>query len=555
MEGPTEPGSQTAFRYKPATFGNRWAKPSEGEVNLFIGYDWANNIIPIKAIDEQKRIITLSHSTTRFTNPPSPLPYNFPTPFNPNQRFRMENLLEELDQPGEWCWDSSEGKLYFWPPNDTKTQSEPRTNTDKTRIKTNSILGSSVFIRGPDLESGYVVAPWLDSLVVLRQTANVTFSGLTFAETNGGDNFHHEGTEGVGAMFPMPGWKYCGDAVLLDGAQDCSIENNRFVNIGGNAIYLKGPAARNRIVGNDIGNIGACGICLAGAEAKEAYPVFNEVTDNSIHHTGNLNMYSAAIFLGLSEGNVIGHNAIRHVPHHAINLGNTGRSHNIVEYNDIRDTCLETSDTGAINCWMEHDTRNEPRQGHIIRYNLVIDSRERGIYLDNYTSNCFVFGNIIVRAPLYGLIVHGGKNNVMENNIVVGSEQAIAYYDGIDQLMPRMAYFSSGNRFCGNIVYQGKEVFFLSHKRPQRVLAQSDYNLLFEVGDAFTYLETRRREGFEMHSRIADPLFVDPARDDYRLKTGSPAFRLGFQPIDSRLIGPRLQDTRRHEDTETRRSK
>jgi hypothetical protein len=129
----------------------------------------------------------------------------------------------------------------------------------------------------------------------------------------------------------------------------------------------------------------------------------------------------------------------------------------------------------------------------------------------------------------------------MENNIIVGSEQAIAYYDGIDELMPRMAYFSSGNRFCRNIVYKGKEVMLLSHKRPQRVLAQSDYNLMFNVGDASLYLESRRREGYEMHSRIADPLFVDPAKDDYRLKPGSPALGLGFQPIDIIKIGPRVR--------------
>jgi parallel beta-helix repeat protein len=514
MEGPAEPGSQTAFRYKQGTLVRRWAKPAEAEVNVFIGFDWANNIIPIKAIDEQRRLIALSRSTTRFTNPPSPLPYNFPTPFNPNQRFRVENVLEELDQPGEWCWDSEDGKLYFWPPDGAVEKSE-------------------------------VVAPRLDTLLVLRGAAHVTVSGLTLAETNGGDNFHPEGVEGVGAMFPMPGWKYCGDAVLLDGAQDCRIEHNRFVNIGGNAIYLKGPSARNRISGNEISGVGACGVCLAGAEAKEAYPVFNEIVDNRIDQTGTMNMYSAAIFLGMSEGNVVGHNSIRRVPHHAINLGNTGRSRNIVEYNEIRDTCLETSDTGAINCWMEHDARNEPRQGHIIRYNLVVDSRERGIYLDNYTSNCSVYGNIVVRAPLMGLIVHGGKNNVIENNVLVGCGQAVAYYDGIDELMPRMARFSSGNRFCRNIVSSARELVYVAHKRPERVLAQSDHNLLFDVGDASTYLETRRREGYEVHSRIADPKFVDPAKDDYRLKPESPAIELGFQPIDIGQIGPRAGASRK----------
>ena len=38
---------------------------------------------------------------------------------------------------------------------------------------------------------------------------------------------------------------------------------------------------------------------------------------------------------------------------------------------------------------------------------------------------------------------------------------------------------------------------------------------------------------------LADPLFVDPANADYRLKPDSPAFQLGFQAIDFDRIGPR----------------
>jgi hypothetical protein len=303
-------------------------------------------------------------------------------------------------------------------------------------------------------------------------------------------------------------------------------------------VYLKGGCTRNRVQANEIREIGACGVCLTGVEANEAYPAFNEVLDNRIHRIGTMNMYSAGVFLGLSEGNVVGHNAISQVPHHAINLGNTGRSRNIVEYNDIRDTCLEISDTGAINCWMEHDARNEPRQGHIIRYNRIRDSRERGIYLDNYTSNCFVYGNIIVRSPLMSLTVHGGRNNVIENNVIVGSDQALALYDGIDGLMPKMTNFFSGNRFCRNIVCNAAEAVHMALKRPERAMSQSDHNLWFNVGDAAAYLEASRREGRELHSKVADPLFVDPAKDDYRLRPESPAFGLGFQAIETSEIGP-----------------
>ncbi len=45
-------------------------------------------------------------------------------------------------------------------------------------------------------------------------------------------------------------------------------------------------------------------------------------------------------------------------------------------------------------------------------------------------------------------------------------------------------------------------------------------------------------QGMDRHSVIADPLFVDPDNDDYRLRPDSPALKLGFKPIPIDKIGP-----------------
>jgi hypothetical protein len=43
--------------------------------------------------------------------------------------------------------------------------------------------------------------------------------------------------------------------------------------------------------------------------------------------------------------------------------------------------------------------------------------------------------------------------------------------------------------------------------------------------------------GFDQHSIIADPRFVDPANHNYHLQPDSPALALGFKDIDTSNIG------------------
>ena len=72
--------------------------------------------------------------------------------------------------------------------------------------------------------------------------------------------------------------------------------------------------------------------------------------------------------------------------------------------------------------------------------------------------------------------------------------------------------------------------------------ADTDYNLYYCAGRPELSRETlakQQRDGVDVHSLAVDPLFVDPANGDFRLKPGSPAVRLGFIPIDLSKIGLR----------------
>ena len=572
IEGPAEERSQNSFVYRPGTFQRRWAKPTEAEVVIFPGAGWNDTTASIKTMDDSRRIITLARDIRNQDRPP----WFSPFPLLPGGRFRVENLLEELDQPGEWCLDSEDGIVYFWPPS------------------------------GSIKSADEIVVPALDTLMDIRGASWLVISGFTFTETGDGEDMHRDGLDGYGAQFLTVGYKYCGEALHLRDAQHCVIEKNHFYAVGGNAIYLERYNTRNVIRQNEISHAGANGVCLLGnyvpvnaasassVNGKQRLPIFNEVVDNYIHHSGVLNKYVAGVFLGVSDGNLIAHNRIEYLPHHAINLGLNGFGRNILEYNEIHHVCLELCDTGAINSWMDNET-SDIKVGHVIRFNLIADvpgcmtdqegriltpdGNAHGIYLDNNSSNNFVYGNVIVRPSATGIIIHGGENNFMENNIIVdagttgagGGTRQIAYW-------PASApSFLTGNRFCRNIVYHSKWntplVLFDFQLDPpwigkgdnatvlqNQIVGQSSGNVFFRT-DAGEYIIGRlvvepkpgtrelslaewRKLGYDSDSQIADPLFVDPMHDDYRLKPDSPAFRLGFIRIDMAKIGMRHQRAR-----------
>lgn len=537
-----EEGSLVAFKYKPGTFKRHWEKPTEAEVRLVFRYG-VTNIIPIKAVDEENHVITMVHSVKDF----DVYPWFVSKPIRGPWRFYVENVLEELEQPGEWCLDAEEGIIYFWPPE--------------------------------SIEAADVVAPVLDCLIDLRHASWITISGFTFTETTSGENMHRPGHEGYGGMFPRPNRRYCGEALHMRGAEHCTIADNHFCAVGGNAIYIEDYNAWNFIQHNEISHAGACGICLIGSRYRQPHPhhpIYNQVLDNHVHHGGVFDKYTAGVFLGLSDGNVIGHNCIEYLPHHAINLGSSGYGRNIVEYNEIRHTCLESHDNGAINCWMEdphgYTEPDAQRSGHLIRYNRISDTRgclidsqgnfapgghAFGIYLDNYTSNCLVHGSLIVRSGGDGgIYVNSGKNNIIENNIVVGCVRQFSA-NSMVWMYPQMGDFLTGNRCCRNIFFCGRadaHLYVLGYWT-DRVLGECDYNLFFNTaGGDFTIsiaqemiaqdetiipLADWQKWGYDRHSLIADPMFVDPEHDDYCLRPESPAFKLGFQPIDTAGIGPR----------------
>ena len=71
-----------------------------------------------------------------------------------------------------------------------------------------------------------------------------------------------------------------------------------------------------------------------------------------------------------------------------------------------------------------------------------------------------------------------------------------------------------------------------------------------EISLAGATLQEWRGRGHDLHSAIADPLFVAADRHDFRLLRNSPALKCGFKPIDLSEVGVRGKFRKQVHDTD-----
>lgn len=489
----TAQGSPTELHYMPGDFKPAWVQAPEAEIHVFQSSSCRafKEIVSLVKVDEAGRTVIIGGRECV-------------TPIQPGDRYFVENVLEELDSPGEWCLDRPSGRLFHWP-------------------------------RPEASEKAEVIAPVLGRIVQLQGDAaakapvsHLRFCGLTFEAT---DYSHDDGCVGYGMGND--------GVVYLKDAAECMVENCTFRNIGKYAVCLAGGRA-HAICGNDISAAAEGGVLLLRSAG-------NTVSDNHIHHCGLVYKHIGGVVLE-GEGtndNLVAHNAIHDISRYGISLKNAG-SRNRIQYNRVLNTSLETCDTGGIEVTQGD---KELRSGSAIRNNIVGDSigysadgpksvfMSWGIYLDSFAGGYTVSHNIAYRSSHGGVMLQGGKDNRVENNIFVDGAYSQVYVNNF-------ANNSTGQVFQRNIVcYRNPAAVLLSGGRLAEDVIHIDHNLYYQAGGkepvirgCASLVEWRER-GFDRYSVIADPRFVDPVHDNFTLRPDSPAFALGFEPIDTSKVG------------------
>ena len=453
--------------------------------------------------------------------------------------YRLENLREIATEPGEWALDYASRRVFY----------RPRGKEDVERVK--------------------ISAPHLDRLVEIDGAEDVVFRGVAFA----------------GARYELPqgerndiqaSWKVDA-AVYMVRARRCRFEGCRFENLGGYALDIRDGTRDCLVSRSAMLHLGAGGVRLnadvgawrAGLEKDvlHATSVFdprlrvagNEISDCEIGDYGLDFPSACGVLLMNAEHTRIVHNHIHDGYYTGVSCGWVwGHMPSVSFANDISHNHIHDIGKGLLSDMGGIYTLGVST-GTRMCNNLIhgIDARHYGgwgLYNDEGSSNILVENNVVFDTKFAGYHMHYGRECIVRNNVFGGGR--------IDQVARtrRMAHISF--YFYNNIVYwtEGKLhtgnwddpdefdfAYHPDHSRKLRKTIECDWNLYFNprmkrkdarFGPGLTWEEWRAR-GEDEHSLWADPKFADPAAHDFAPLPGSPAFKLGFRPIDLSSVGPR----------------
>jgi hypothetical protein len=477
---------------------------------------WVESRLPLVGVDEKEHIASFGKKSV--------------FQLAPGDHYYVEHAMELLDAPREWYLERATGKLYYLP--------------------------------GPEekITTAEVIAPALPQILRLEGkpeagqfVQHITLNGITFSHA---EWYYPQkpapktpGDLEVGgfpqAAFGVPA------AVWGEGVRNCIITNCRILHVGGYGLELARGCSSNLITRCEVGDLGAGGVKLGdtGIHAKsEEQATSNVLIDSEVHDGGQMFPSAVGLWIGESANNRIAHNLIHDFYYTGISIGWTWgygpslASNNVVEFNHVHHIGVKSGGDGPILSDMGGIYTLGMQPGTRIFNNLWHDIGAAnyggwGIYFDEGSSGIVAQSNVVYRTTHGGFHQHYGETNRVFNNIFAVARDAQLERTRVEahrsfSFETNIVYFNTGSLLAGD--WSGTNFV-------------ADWNVYFDARNPTNQSMKFGAEGFaqwqqrghDQHSLIADPLFVDAAKDDFRLRPNSPALKLGFKPIDLSKVGVR----------------
>ncbi|MHC4249869.1 MAG: right-handed parallel beta-helix repeat-containing protein, partial [Planctomycetota bacterium] len=464
----------------------RWADPTGGFIHTMHGRHWGSYHYTITGKNEKNEVQHVGGFQHQWDNEPM------------HRRLRfVEHIFEELDAPREWYLDTKQSTLYYYPP------------------------------EGLDLGEATIEVARLERLIELEGTErtpvkHVAIEGLTLTHTLRTFMKAKEKLNWSDWTIARTG------AVVLNGTEDCRIEDCRIYQVGGNAVFVNGYNRRVTVRSCHISETGASAVAFVGEKSavrprvelkdfdstpgpkSNEYPADCLVEDCLMHRLGRVEKQVAGVQVSMSRRITTRHCSIYDTPRAGINFSDGNWGGHLIEFCDVFNTVLETSDHGAFNAWgrdrywnvkgldMHTLTKGEHKDYPFldaVELTVIRNNRWRcdhgwDIDLDDGSSNYRVYNNLCLKG---GIKFREGFYRTCENNITVGNSMHLHCW-----------YGSSEDAFRRNIVWRGY--------RPIRMRdwgKEFDYNLIHTPGAAEEpAVALQRLNRREKNSIKADAMFV-----------------------------------------------
>lgn len=468
----------SAFAYegdRPA----RWLGAPAVWLQGYWCFDWSSDTIRVAAIDPDARQITLAKQHHYGLGSGNPGP----------RRFFALNLLEELDQPGEYFLDRDSGRLLFWPP------------------------GS---LRGARIVLSTLTTP----VIAIRNATNLTVRGFTI-EACAGNGIEVKEGRGVGIV-------------------ECRVRNT-----GMDGVVVEG-GRDHRVLACDIFDTGTAGLKISGGDRKTLAPSGHEASDNHIHHVSRRQRTHAYhVHLG-GVGVRLAHNLFHDGPHQAIGLA--GNDH-VIEFNEIHHTGMETDDCGAFYMGRNPSERGSVLRYNF--WHHIGSARRHGscaVYFDDGAGGQIVFGNVFYRAAggSFGAVFsHGGHDNMVRNCIFIECPLALGSAPWPDKMWKEWLTGSLWQKALREDVDITKPSYLDRYPDLKGFLDFSgEPRRNHATGNVVVNCRAVRTGNWEVQNNFvteSDPGFVNAAKLNFRLRQSSAVFTdvPGFEQIPFDQIGPR----------------
>lgn len=316
------------------------------------------------------------------------------------RQFFIENALELLDEPGEFYFDKTAKKMYYYP-----YEEEDMTTAEVYAGTTEKMLylgGDSTSNKASNIE--------LNNLTFKYSALNeISDNGAKFNQAD--DEWYCNSTSAVGyadRLFP--------GQITVNYADSITIKNCDFACLGSNGLSMDNDVTNSSVVGNVFRDISGTALVLGHflhgntLSSGQGRVSDVEVANNVIRRVANEYTGCTAISIYYAKAINVHHNDIKDVPYTGISVG-WGWGADVADCRDIRVTHNR----------IENVTHKTEDGAHI--YTL---SRMENTHLSN---------NYLIDAGDYrgGIYLDEGTEAVtMENNVVTGSDSMIYARSGVN---------------------------------------------------------------------------------------------------------------------------